>query len=57
MLSITSFREVLYQIEQCETEHFEIDPIQLAKVFIEKVCQLNKLCKEYRNQLKVLLVH
>ena len=31
------FREVLYQIEQCEMENYEVDPIQLAKVFIDKV--------------------
>ncbi|XP_066931224.1 uncharacterized protein [Clytia hemisphaerica] len=40
-------KEVLYQIEQCETDRFEIDPIQLAKVFIEKARGFNNHYTHY----------
>lgn len=37
ILHMFSSREVLYELEQCEKDGYEIDPIELAKVFCEKV--------------------
>lgn len=40
-------REVLYQIEQCELENYEIDPILLATVFYDKARGFNSHYTQY----------
>ncbi|XP_057304179.1 uncharacterized protein LOC130641404 isoform X3 [Hydractinia symbiolongicarpus] len=40
-------KEVLYQLEQCEKDGYEIDPIELAKVFCEKARGFNHHYAQY----------